>query len=162
VQIAKSFGAEITAVCSVRNLEQARNLGADHVIDYAKEDFTQSGRQYDLIFAANGYHPLAAYKRALTPKGRYIMAGGKPAQIFEAMLLGNWLSEKDGRKLGDVLPHTDQKDLLTLKELLEAGKVKPVIDRQYPLNEAAEALRYLGEGHARGKIVITVEHNNKT
>ena len=161
VQIAKSFGAEVTAVCSPRNLDQSRSLGADHVIDYTKEDFTQNRRQYDLIFAANGYHPLAAYKRALTPKGMYVMAGGKPAQMFQSMLLGSWLSEKDGRKMGGVTAHIDQKDLLTLKELLEAGKVFSVIDRRYPLSEAAEALRYLGEGHARGKIVITVEHNNK-
>ena len=161
VQIAKAFGAEVTAVCSTRNLEQARNLGADYVIDYTKENFTQNGQQYDLIFAANGYHPLADYKRALTPKGMYIMAGGKTAQIFEAMLLGNWFSEKDGRKLGGVSAHIDQKDLLTLKELLEAGKVVPVIDRRYLLSEAAEALRYLGAGHARGKVVITVEHDNK-
>jgi NADPH:quinone reductase-like Zn-dependent oxidoreductase len=161
VQIAKSFGAEVTAVCSPRNLDQSRSLGADHVIDYTKEDFTQNRRQYDLIFAANGYHPLAAYKRALTPKGMYVMAGGKPAQMFQSMLLGSWLSEKDGRKMGGVSAHIDQKDLLTLKELLEAGKVVPVIDRRYPLSEAAEALRYLGAGHARGKVVITVEHNNK-
>jgi NADPH:quinone reductase-like Zn-dependent oxidoreductase len=161
VQIAKSFGAEVTAVCSPRNFDQSRSLGADHVIDYTKEDFTQNRRQYDLIFAANGYHPLAAYKRALTPKGMYVMAGGKPAQMFQSMLLGSWLSEKDGRKMGGVSAHIDQKDLLTLKELLEAGKVVPVIDRRYPLSEAAEALRYLGAGHARGKVVITVEHNNK-
>jgi len=157
VQIAKAFGAEVTAVCSARNLEQARKLGADHVIDYAKENFTQSGRRYDLIFAANGYHPLAAYKRALTPTGIYVMAGGKPAQMFQAMLLGNWLSEKDGRKLGGVSAHIVQKDLLALKEMLEAGKFIPAIDKRYPLNEVPEALRYLGAGHARGKIVITLE-----
>ena len=158
VQIAKSFGAEVTAVCSTHNQEQARKLGADNVIDYTRENFTQSGRQYDLIFAANGYHPLAAYKQALTPKGIYVMAGGKPAQMFQSMLLGSWLSEKDGRKMGAVSAHNDQKDLLTLKELLEAGKVVPVIERRYPLSEAAEALRYLGAGHAQGKVVITVEH----
>ncbi len=157
VQIAKAFGAEVTAVCSTRNVEQARRLGADQVIDYTKENFTRSGRQYDLIFAANGYHPLAAYKRALTPKGMYVMAGGKPAQIFEAMLLGNWLSEKDGRKLGGVSAQVKKEDLLTLKEMLEAGKIVPVIDKRYPLSEVPEALRYLGTGHARGKIVITVE-----
>ena len=160
VQIAKLLGAEVTAVCSTGNLDQARSLGADHVIDYTKENFTQNGRQYDLIFAANGYHPLAAYKRALAPKGMYIMAGGKPAQIFGAMLLGNWLSEKNGRKLGGVSAHIDQKDLLTLKEMLEAGKIVPAIDKRYPLSESAEALRYLGAGHARGKVVITMEHSN--
>jgi NADPH:quinone reductase-like Zn-dependent oxidoreductase len=156
VQIAKAFGAEVTAVCSTRNVEQARRLGADQVIDYTQENFTQSGHQYDLIFAANGYHPLAAYKRALTPKGMYVMAGGKSAQIFEAMLMGNWLSEKDGRKLGGVSAKINQKDMLTLKELLETGKVIPAIDKRYPLNEVPEALRYLGAGHARGKVVITV------
>ncbi|MCX6082214.1 MAG: NAD(P)-dependent alcohol dehydrogenase [Chloroflexi bacterium] len=156
LQIAKSFGAEVTAVCSARNLEQARSLGADHVIDYAKENFTQSGLRYDLIFAANGYHPLAAYKRALTPRGRYVMAGGKARQIFEAMLLGSWMSEKNGRTMGNVSAHISQKDMLTLTELLESGKVVPVIDKRYPLNDVAEALRYLGAGHARGKLVIAV------
>jgi NADPH:quinone reductase-like Zn-dependent oxidoreductase len=162
VQIAKVFGAEVTAVCSTRNLEQARGLGADHVIDYTKENFTQSGQQYDLIFAANGYHPLSAYKRALTPKGIYVMAGGKPAQIFQAMLLGGLLSEKDGRKLGGVSAHSDQKDMLTLKEMLAAGKIVPAIDKRYSLNETPEALRYLGTGHAKGKIIITVAQNDKT
>jgi NADPH:quinone reductase-like Zn-dependent oxidoreductase len=157
VQIAKSFGAEVTAVCSTRNLDQARSLGANHVIDYTKEDFTQRGQQYDLILAANGYHSLSAYKRALTPKGIYVMAGGSTAQIFQAMLLGSWMSETGGKKMGGVSAKRSQKDLVFLRELVEAGKVVPVIDRRYPLSEAAEALRYLGEGHARGKIVITVE-----
>ena len=160
VQIAKSFGAEVTAVCSPRNLAQARSIGADQVIDYTREDFTKSGRQYDLILAANGYHPLSAYKRALTPKGIYVMAGGSKAQIFQAMLMGSWMSETGGRNMGGISAKIDQKDLGLIKELIEAGKVKPIIDRRYPLSEAAEALRYLGEGHARGKVVITVEHNN--
>ncbi len=157
VQIAKSLGAEVTAVCSTRNVEQARSLGADHVIDYTNEDFTQSGQQYDIILAANGYHPLSAYRRALTPKGTYVMAGGTKAQIFQAMLLGSWMSKTGGKTMGGVSAKIEQKDLLILKELLEAGKVVPVIDRRYPLREAAEALRYLGEGHARGKVVIIVE-----
>ena len=156
VQIAKLFGAEVTAVCSPRNLDQARSIGADHIIDYTKENFTQNGQQYDLIFAANGYHPLSAYKRALTPKGIYVMAGGSKAQIFQAMLLASWMSKTGGKKMGGVSAKIDQKDLVIIKELLEAGKVVPVIDRRYLLSEAAEALRYLGEGHARGKVVITV------
>ncbi|MBX7236983.1 MAG: NAD(P)-dependent alcohol dehydrogenase [Caldilineales bacterium] len=156
VQIAKAFGAEVTAVCSTPNLDLARTLGADRVIDYTQEDFTRSGQTYDLIFAANGYHPLAAYKRALTPQGIYAMAGGKPGQIFQAMLLGRWLSERGGKQLGGFTAHANQKDLVILKELLEARKVAPVIDRRYPLSETAEALRYLGAGHARGKVVITV------
>ncbi len=161
VQVAKLFGAEVTAVCSPRNLDQAHSLGADHIIDYTKENFTRNGQQYDLIFAANGYHSLSAYKRALTPKGIYVMAGGSMAQIFQAMLMGSWMSETGGRKMGAAMAKRDQKDLAFLKELLEAGKVVPVIDRCYPLSEAAEALRYLGAGHARGKVVITMEHNDK-
>ena len=155
VQIAKSFGAEVTAVCSTRNLEMARSIGADHVIDYTKENFTRTGQQYDLIFAANGYHSLAAYKRALTPRGIYVMAGGTMAQIFQAMLMGSWMSETGGKKMGAVMAKRNQKDLAILKELVEAGKVVPVIDRRYPFSEAAEALRYLGQGHARGKVVIS-------
>jgi NADPH:quinone reductase-like Zn-dependent oxidoreductase len=157
VQIAKAFGAEVTAVCSTRNFDMARTLGADRVIDYTKEDFTRNGQTYDLILAANGYHPLSAYKRALTPQGIYVMAGGKPGQIFQAMLLGSSMSENGGKKLGGFTAKANQKDLVMLKELVEAGKVVPVIDKRYPLSEAAEALRYLGAGHARGKVVITVE-----
>src|SRR3972149_6614673 len=148
VQIAKSFGAEVTAVCSTRNLDQARSIGADHIIDYTKENFTESGKQYDLIFAANGYHSLSAYKRALAPKGMYIMAGGTMAQIFQAMLFGSLMSEKGGKKMEGVSGKRSQKDLVFFKGFVEAGKVVPVIDRRYPLSEAAEALRYLGK---RGK-----------
>ena len=144
VQIAKYYGAEVTAVCSTRNLDQARSIGADHVIDYTKEDFTQSGKLYDLIFAANGYHPLSAYKRALNPKGIYVMAGGTKAQIFQSILLSSLMSEKGGRKIGGVSAKRSQTDLAFLKEILEAGKVVPVIDRRYTLSEAADALRYLG------------------
>ena len=159
VQIAKTFGAEVTAVCSTRNVELARSLGADHVIDYTKENFTQNGQLYDLILAVNGYHPISAYKRALTPTGIYVMAGGYPAQIFQAMLLGPWMSKTGGKKMGGVSAKPSQKDLVFMKELIEAGKVVPVIDKQYPLSETPEALRYLGEGHARGKVVITVVQN---
>jgi NADPH:quinone reductase-like Zn-dependent oxidoreductase len=161
VQIAKSFGAEVTAVCSARNLDQARSLGADHVIDYTQEDFTKSGQRYDLILAVNGYHPLSAYKRALTPKGIYVMAGGSPTQIFQAMLLGPWMSESGGKKMGGVSATANQKDLVMLKGLLEVGKVVPVIDKRYLLSEVPEALRYLGAGHARGKVVVIVEQNSK-
>jgi NADPH:quinone reductase-like Zn-dependent oxidoreductase len=137
-------------------MEMVRSLGADHVIDYTKEDFTKSAQKYDLILAVNGYHPISAYKRALAPKGTYLMAGGSVMQIFQGMLLGKQMSESNGRKLGAVTAKINQKDLDILKELLEAGKITPVIDRSYPLSEAREALRYLGEGHARGKIVITM------
>jgi len=162
VQIAKSFGAEVTAVTSPKNLDQARSIGADHVIDYTQEDFTKNGQQYDLILAANGYHPLSAYKRALAPNGIYVMAGGKPAQLFQAMLLGSWMSRNGSKKMGGVSAKVDQKDLVTIKELIEAGKVVPVIDKRYPLSEVPEALRYFGKGHARGKVVITMEQTNLT
>lgn len=162
VQIAKSFGAEVTAVCSSRNLDMARSIGADHVIDYTKEDFTQNEQRYDLILAANGYHPILDYKRALSPKGKYVMAGGSMSQMFQAMLLGPWISMTGSKKMGGVAAAPNQKDLVLIKELFEAGKVTPVIDRCYPLSETAEAIRYLDAGHARGKVVITLEHNNKT
>ncbi len=122
VQIAKSFGAEVTAVCSTRNMDQARSLGADHVIDYTKEDFTHNGQQYDLILAANGYHPLSAYKRALTPKGIYVMAGGSKAQIFQAMLLGPLKSKTGGKKMGGVSAHPNQKDLAFIKSFWKQEK----------------------------------------
>lgn len=161
VQIAKAFGAEVTAVCSPRNVDQARSLGADHVIDYTRKDFTENGQRYDLILAANGYHPLSAYKRALSPQGIYVMAGGSTTQMFQALLLGAWMSEKGGKKLGALTAKANQKDLLIIKELLEGGKVVPVIDKHYPLSDTAEALRYLGQGHARGKVVITMGQNGK-
>jgi NADPH:quinone reductase-like Zn-dependent oxidoreductase len=157
MQIAKAFGAQITAVCSTGKMDLVRSLGADIVIDYTKEDFTKNGQRYDIILAVNGYHPIQAYKRCLTPKGIYVMAGGSPTQIFQALLLGTGMSEKGGRKLGSMVAHVDQKELGDLLGLVEAGKVAPVIDRSYPLIEAIEAFRYLGTGHARGKIVITME-----
>ncbi len=156
VQIAKAFGAEVTAVCSTRNVDLVRSLGADHVIDYTQEDFTKNGQPYDLILAANGYHPLSDYKRALSSKGVYVMTGGAVAQIFQVMLLGPLMSKAGGKQMGGLSAKPDQKDLAFVKELIEAGKVTPVIDRCYPFSETAEAFRHLGEGHARGKIVITV------
>jgi NADPH:quinone reductase-like Zn-dependent oxidoreductase len=156
VQIAKALGAEVTAVCSTRNLDQARSLGAKHFIDYTQEDFTRNGQQYDLILAVNGYHPITAYRRALTPRGIYVMAGGTMAQIFQAILLGPRLSKTGGKRMVALSAKTNKKDLLFLKELLEAGKILPVIDRCYPLSETAQALRYLGQGHARAKVVITI------
>jgi NADPH:quinone reductase-like Zn-dependent oxidoreductase len=161
VQIAKVLGAEVTAVCSTRNLEQTRQLGADHVIDYTKEDFLETGQKYDLILGVNGFRSLADYRRALNPNGRYVMAGGKLAQIFQAMLFGKWMS-RNGQKMGSVTAHENQKELNYLKGLLEAGKIVPVIDKRYSFTETAEALRYLGTGHARGKVVITVEQGSKT
>ena len=161
VQIAKSFGAEVTGVCSTRNLDMVRSIGADHVIDYTQEDFTRNGQRYDLILAANGYHSILGYKRALSPKGAYVMTGGSMAQMFQAMLLGPLISMTGNKKMGNLMAKLNQKDLVFMKELLEAGKVVPVIERRYPLSQVAEAIRYLEEGHAQGKVVITLEHNDK-
>jgi NADPH:quinone reductase-like Zn-dependent oxidoreductase len=157
VQIAKAFGAEVTAVCSTRNVERMQSIGADHVIDYSKEDFTQNGQPYDFILAANGYRPFADYKRALKSGGTYVMSGGANAQMFEAMLMGPLVSMTGDKKMGNVLAQPKQADLAFIKELLEAGKVKPLIDRAYPLSAAAEAIRYLETGHAQGKVVINVK-----
>jgi NADPH:quinone reductase-like Zn-dependent oxidoreductase len=162
VQIAKSFGAEVTGVCSTRNLDMVRSIGADHVIDYTQEDFTKSGQLYDLILATAGYRSIFDYKRALSPKGIYVSTGGSLAQTYQAMFLGPFISMTGSKKMGALYPgKPNQKDLVFMKELIEADKVKPVIDRCYPLSEAAEALRYYGEGHSQGKVVITVEHNNQ-
>jgi NADPH:quinone reductase-like Zn-dependent oxidoreductase len=161
VQIAKSLGADVTAVCSTGKLDMARSLGADQVIDYTREDFTQNGRRYNLILAVNGYHPISAYKRALSPKGVYVMAGGSAAQLFQALLLGPWMSRTGGKKLATLSAKPNQKDLAFMNELLEAGKVVPVIDRCYPLHEVPEAIRYLETGHAKGKVIITTDHSTK-
>ena len=156
VQIAKLSGAEVTAVCSTKNLELALSLGADHVIDYTKEDFTRNGQCYDIILAVNGYHPLSDYKRSLTPEGIYVMAGGSNDQIFQALLQGPWISMIGKKKMYSLTAKSNQKDLIFIKELIEGGKVKPVIDRTYPLSDVAQAIRYIEEEHARGKVVITI------
>ena len=155
VQIAKAFGAEVTGVCSTRNVDMVRSIGANHVIDYTQKDFTKNGQRHDFIFAVNGYHAIFDYKRALSPKGMYVMTGGSGAQMFQAMLLGPWISMTGSKKMGNLLKKSNQKDLALMKELLEAGKVVPVIDRRYPLRDVADAIRYLEAGHAQGKVVIT-------
>lgn len=163
VQIAKTYRAEVTAVCSTRNLDMVRSLGADHVIDYKREDFTKNGQHYDLILAVNGHHSIRDYKRALHPTGMCVVAGGPLSQVFQAMLLGRLVSRPGGKKhLFMGVATTPKKDLLVLRELLEAGRLVPVIDKSYPLSKTAEAIRYLIEEHARGKVVITVEHASKT
>lgn len=157
VQLAKSFGAEVTAVCSTRNIDMVRSLGADHIIDYKKEDFTRNQERYDLIFAVNGYHSLSDYQRALTPQGRYVCAGGTMPQFFQAMLLGSLLSKKGGKQMGSMgIAKINQEDLNYLAELLKAGKIVPVVDRCYPLSKIIEAMRYVEDVHAQGKVVITM------
>jgi NADPH:quinone reductase-like Zn-dependent oxidoreductase len=157
VQIAKSFGANVTGVCSTRNVDLVRSIGADQVIDYTREDFTTSGQRYDLILAAGGYRSILDYRRALSPEGTYVMVGGAMAQVYQAMILGPFISMIGSKKMGNLAAMSNQEDLVFMKELLEAGKVVPVIDRRYPLSEVADALRYYGEGHSRGKVVVTVE-----
>jgi len=157
VQIAKYFGAEVTGECSTSKMEMVRSIGADHVIDYTREDFTKNGPGYDMIFAVGGYRPILDYKRALSPNGRYVCAGGSMAQYFQALLLGPLVSMSGDKKLGSIgLARPNQEDFEFLAELVGSGKVVPFIDRRYPLSEAAEALRYYGEGHSKGKVVITV------
>lgn len=159
VQIAKADGAEVTAVCSTSKVEMVRSLGADHIIDYKKEDVTKRDDRYDLILAANGYYPLAAYKRLLTDNGRYVAAGGKMGQLFEVMLFGKFRSS-NGKVLTNVAAQTRKQDLLELKKLAEAGKLKPIIEQQYPLHQGVDAIRHVASGHALGKIIITMTENS--
>lgn len=156
VQIAKVYGAEVTAVCSTRNVEQTRVLGADRVIDYTKEDFTRTGEVYDLIIGANVHRPLWSYRRALRRGGTLVMVGGAMASVLPAAAIAPLVSRMGSRKLRFFIAKIHAKDLNFVKELLESRAVVPVIDRRYALAETAEALRYREEGHARGKVVITV------
>ena len=156
VQLAKYFGSMVTAVCSTTNVEQTNTLGADYVIDYTKEDFTKSNRCYDLIIAVNGNRSLFAYKRTLNPNGIYVMVGGALWQIFKSILFG-WLMSFGSKKMRFLAAKSNQMDLEFIVKLVENGKIKPVIDRRYSLDKTAEAMRYLGEGHARGKVIINVE-----
>jgi NADPH:quinone reductase-like Zn-dependent oxidoreductase len=162
VQIAKSFGAEVTGVDSTRKLDMLRSIGADHVIDYTKEDFTKNGQRYDLILDVVTYRSIFDYKRVLSPKGIYVMLGGGSwARVFQTLLLGPLISMTGSKKMGALMHKPNKKDLDFMTELVEAGKVVPIIDRRYPLSEVPEALRYFGEGRARGKLIITVEHNSR-
>lgn len=156
VQIAKAFGAEVTGVCSTRNVEIIRSIGADHAIDYTKEDFSKKADVYDLIIGANGYQPISVYKRALSPNGIFVHVGGSGSQMFQAMVLGPWISMTGKKKIGSFLQRPNQKDLFFIRELLETGKIKPIIDRQYQFSEIQEAFRYFEKGHAQGKVVITM------
>ena len=156
VQIAKAFRAEVSAVCSTRNLEMARSLGADYVIDYKVEDFTQNGQKYDLILAINGYHLISDYLNSLTPDGTYVVVGGSMAQLFQAASRKKRNSNTGGQKIVVAALVQSQKDLILIKELLESGKIRPVIDGCYLLSKTAEAFRYFEIEHPRGKVVISV------
>jgi NADPH:quinone reductase-like Zn-dependent oxidoreductase len=154
VQIAKALGAEVTGVCSTNKVELVRSIGADHVIDYQREDFTRNGRQYDVIFNIAAYRSFRDYQQSLSPQGIYIVAGGATKRIFEVMLLG-W-SARGSQTFTNLMANPNIDDLAFMKDLLEAGKVTPVIDRCYPLGETADALRYFQSGQVQGKVVITV------
>jgi len=151
VQIAKSLGAEVTGVTSTRNTGLVRSLGADHVVDYTQDDFTRSGKRYDLILDAAAFRSVVDYRGALSAEGRYVMIGGSTGRFFEMMLLGPFLP-----RMHTLLSKASQEDLVFLKDLVEARKLKAVIDRRYPLAEVPDAIRYVEEGHARGKVVVTV------
>jgi NADPH:quinone reductase-like Zn-dependent oxidoreductase len=160
VQIARSFGAHVTGVCSSRNVDMVRSIGADQVIDYTREDFTRSGRRYDLFLDCLGNHSLFACRRVLNPRGVYIVIGGPGGRwlgpltrLFKALVLSWFVSQN----LVPFITKANNKDLAILHELIEAGKVTPVIDKRYGLAEVSEAIRYLEQGHARGKVVITLE-----
>jgi NADPH:quinone reductase-like Zn-dependent oxidoreductase len=157
VQIAKSFGAEVTGVCSTRNLEMVSSIGADHVIDYTFEDFTQNEGSYDMILDIVANRSISDYTHALSLNGKYVAVAFNPSSLF----LGSWISRREGKKVSSLSHRPNAKDLIFMKELIEAGKVVPVIDRFFPLGEVPEAVRYYGGGHRPGKVVITVEHNSK-
>jgi NADPH:quinone reductase-like Zn-dependent oxidoreductase len=153
VQIAKSLGAEVTGIDSTKKLDMLRSIGSDHVIDYTQEDFTKIGRRYDLILDVSAHRSIFDYKRVLNPRGIYVMIGGTTARIFQTMFLGPWISMTGNKKMG-ILGVKPNRDLAVMVELFETGKVVPVIDRRYSLSDVPEALMYLGEGHAQGKIII--------
>jgi len=158
VQIAKSMGAEVTGVCSTDKMAFVRSLGADHVIDYSKMDYTRTEERYDWILDTDSHHSILRCRRALRPTGIYITLGGSTSAILQALLLGLLISRVDDRWLGLLIwwKPFNPTDVATLKEMIAAGKVAPMIDRSYPLSDVVEALRYVDEGRAKGKVVITV------
>ncbi len=163
VQIAKYYGAEVTGVDSTRKLDMLRSIGADHVIDYTQEDYTKTGQRYDLILDVVAYRSIFDYWRALSPEGIFVIVGGSLATFLQVVILGTLISRIGSKKIGlNAYDSNNKEDLAFLEELFKVGKVVPVIDRRYPLSEIPEAFRYLEEGHALGKVVITVEHNSKT
>jgi NADPH:quinone reductase-like Zn-dependent oxidoreductase len=160
VQIAKALGTHVTAVCSSHNLEQTKALGADQVIDYARADVTQGAEKFDLILAVNGAHSMAEYRRILNPSGVCVVVGGKMSQIAQGLLAGPVSKKKGPQKLGSMgMAQLNKNDLFFLKELMESGKMKTAIDKVFPLENTCDAVLYIGEGHARGKVIIKVGEN---
>ena len=161
IQMAKSFGAEVTGVDSTGKLDMMSSLGADHVIDYTQEDFTKNGKCYDLILDVKTDRSIFDYRRALSSNGIYVTVGGKSARILQLVFVGSLISMIGSKKL-TLIMHKPNKDLNNLNELFESGKVKPIVDRCFPLSKTAEAFQYYGEGQFKGKVVIIIEHNDKT
>jgi NADPH:quinone reductase-like Zn-dependent oxidoreductase len=161
VQLAKLYGAEVTGVDNGGKLDFLRSLGADHVIDYTRADFTKSGKQYDLILDVIAHRSVFTYQRALRPHGTYFAVGGSVATLLQIVLLGPWIRRRTGKNIRLLMVSQNRQDLIAITELCEAGKVRPAIDRRYPLSEVPEAMRYVAEGGAKGKVVITVEHESK-
>ena len=163
VQLAKHFGAEVTGVCSTTNVEMVKSLGADHVVDYTKEDFTKTGQTYDIIFDAVNKSSFSRCKGSLTQSGVYIFTGVAPGNLFQALWTAKIGSKKALMTAPGMRPASEKaENLVFLKELVEAGKLKSVIDRRYALEEIAEAHRYVEKGHKKGNVIITFEHNDKT
>jgi NADPH:quinone reductase-like Zn-dependent oxidoreductase len=161
VQIAKSFGAEVTAVTNTQNLDIVRSLGADHVIDYTKEDFTKNDQRYDLICDIASIHSPSTYKRIMNPNGIGVIVGFRDKVIRRLIyFVIQRRFSRGGKKFRFFVAKSNQEDLVTLKDLIERGKIVPVIDRRYELGEVAEAMKYLVDGHTRGKIVITMDHDD--
>ncbi len=157
VQLAKAFGAEVTALCSSQKIDMVRSLGADQVMDYSEVDVTQTGQRYDLILDAAAYRSVLDYRPVLAPKGIYVLVGGSTARLFQVLLLGAGISWFMGRRVKCLVSKPNQADLLTLKQLLEAGKIVPCIDQSYDLSQVPAAIRHLEQRHVRGKVVIRVQ-----
>ncbi len=157
IQIAKAFGAEVTAVCSTRNINMVRSIGADSVIDYTRQDFSRSGQRYDLILAVNGYRSILDYRRALALDGTYVMAGGNMTQVANTLLLGPVISRFGKQQFRTFVTRPNQKDLTFVKSLMVAGKLTSVIDACYPLSQLPQALLYMEKQHTRGKVIITMQ-----
>lgn len=156
VQLARYFEAEVTGVCGPGNVNQTLSLGADHVIDYTKEDFSKGDRQYDIILGINGNYSLSSYRKCLTPNGVYVMIGGSLSQISKSMLLG-WILSFGSKKMKSLAAKPNKDDLELLAGLLEKGIIRPVIDKRYPLDKAAEAMNYIKQGHSKGKVLVNIK-----